>query len=282
MIEAHHPEVAARIIAQLEGEPSGHSVRHAAQAAHGLAGVHGFEPPSLRVLASGLRFPRDHEEDKSGWQHEASSRIEQEHRESLFRVLAEPERALLRAQGDSGAGVALQTCGICFLFRIDPAMFRVLLLRRLRLPLRLSVRSCWCGRPFDSRGHHRAACARAGVLGRRGFAVESAAARICREGGARVTTNAMVRDMDLAALNPGDARRLEIVADGLPLFGGAQLAIDTTMISTLLTLMARRSRLPGGGKSTRIRSWSPPEEGPGWWCLPANWAVAGPARHRPS
>ena len=255
---------------------------HAAQAAHGVAGVHGFEPPSLRVLAAGLRFPRDHEEDKTGWQHEASSRIEQEHRESLFRVLAEPERTLLRAQGDSGAGVALQTCGICFFFRIDPALFRVLLLRRLRLPLRLSVRSCWCGRPFDSRGHRRAACARAGVLGRRCFAVESAAARICREGGARVTTNSMVRDMDLAALNPGDARRLEIVADGLPLFGCAQLAIDTTMISTLLTLMAWRSRLPGGGKSARIRSWSASEEGAGWWCLPANCAVAGPPRHRPS
>ena len=63
--------------------------------------------------------------------------------------------------------------------------------------------------------------------------MESAAARICREGGARVTTNVMVRDMDLAAPNPGDARRLEIVADGLPLFGGVQLAIDTTLISTL-------------------------------------------------
>ena len=205
---------------------------HAAQAARGLAGVHGFEPRSWRAFAAGLRPPRDSEEFQTGWQHEASSRIEQEHRESLLRVLAEPERALLRSQGGSGAGAALQTCPTCPLTRIDPALFRVLLLRRLRLPLPLSVRSCRCGRPLDSRGHHRAACARAGVLGRRGFAPESAAARICREGGARVTTNVMVRDMDLAAPNPGDARRLEIVADGLPLFGGAQLAIDTTLIST--------------------------------------------------
>ena len=30
---------------------------------------------------------------------------------------------------------------------------------------------------------------------------------------------------------PHDARRLEVVADGLPLFGGAQLAIDTTLVS---------------------------------------------------
>ena len=47
-----------------------------------------------------------------------------------------------------------------------------------------------------------------------------------------MTTNVMVRDMDVAA-NPGDARRLEIVADGLPMFGGAQLAIDTTLVSAL-------------------------------------------------
>ena len=76
-------------------------------------------------------------------------------------------------------------------------------------------------------------CAVAGVLGRRGFAVESAIARICREGGAHVSTNVFVRDLDLGAFNHLDGRRLEVVADGLSLFGGAQLAIDTTLVSTL-------------------------------------------------
>ena len=79
--------------------------------------------------------------------------------------------------------------------------------------------------------------------GRRGFAVESVAARICREGGARVVTNMMVRDMDLAAPNPNDSRRLEIVADGLPLFGGAQLAIDTTLVSVLHCDGSARARV---------------------------------------
>ena len=235
MIEARHPEVAARIIAQLEGEPSGHSVWRAAQAAHGLAGVHGFEPPSWRALAAGLRPLHDQEDGstKAGWQHEASSRIEQEHRESLFRVLAEPERALLRSQGGSGAGAALQTGPTCPLTRIDPALFRVLLLRRLRLPLPLSIRSCQCGRPLDSCGHHRAACARAGVLGRRGFAVESAAARIVAREVRESRQTSWSATWTLAAPNPGDVRQLETAADGLPLFGGAQLAIDTTLISTL-------------------------------------------------
>ena len=56
------------------------------------------------------------------------------------------------------------------------------------------------------------------------------------EAGGRVTTNVLVvRDLDLAEPNAADARRLEVVADGLPLFGGAQLAVDTTIVSTLHT-----------------------------------------------
>ena len=62
-----------------------------------------------------------------------------------------------------------------------------------------------------------------------GFSVESVATRICREGGARVTTNLLVRDMDLRPPNIIDSRRLEVVADGLPLFRGVQLAVDTTL-----------------------------------------------------
>ena len=71
------------------------------------------------------------------------------------------------------------------------------------------------------------------MLGRRGFAVESAAARICREAGARVSLDVRVQDMDFARPDALDNRRLEIVADGLPLFQGAQLAVDTTLVSAL-------------------------------------------------
>ena len=39
--------------------------------------------------------------------------------------------------------------------------------------------------------------------------------------------------MDLARPDALDNRRLEIVADGLPLFLGAQLAVDTTLVSVL-------------------------------------------------
>ena len=68
------------------------------------------------------------------------------------------------------------------------------------------------------------------MLGSRGFSLENAAARVCREAGARVSTNVFLRDLDLPVARH-DARRLEVVAEGLPLFGGAQLAVDTTLVS---------------------------------------------------
>ena len=43
----------------------------------------------------------------------------------------------------------------------------------------------------------------------------------------------MIRDLDLTQPGVADARRLEVVADGLPLFGRAQLAVDATLVSAL-------------------------------------------------
>ena len=70
------------------------------------------------------------------------------------------------------------------------------------------------------------------MLGRRGFALESAAGHICRETGGRVTSNVLIRDLDLP-VPATDGRRLEVVVDGLPLFGGCQLAVDTTLVCAL-------------------------------------------------
>ena len=84
----------------------------------------------------------------------------------------------------------------------------------------------------------------AGVLGRRGFVLECAAAQVCRETGGRVSTNVMVRDLDVAEFNLRDTRRLEVVADGLSIFGGAQLTIDTTLAASrdVISLTATRQR----------------------------------------
>ena len=57
-------------------------------------------------------------------------------------------------------------------------------------------------------------------------------ARVCREAGGRVSNNVFLRDMAQDTVQ-ADGRRLEVVVDGLPLFRGAQLAIDTTLVSPL-------------------------------------------------
>ena len=46
-------------------------------------------------------------------------------------------------------------------------------------------------------------------------------------------TNVLERDLDLNLHDHVDARKLEIVADGLPLFGGAKLASGTTLVSAV-------------------------------------------------
>ena len=55
----------------------------------------------------------------------------------------------------------------------------------------------------------------------------------CREAGARVSTDILVRDICLVAHNNLDGRRLEVVVDGFTLWHGAQLSIDTTWVSPL-------------------------------------------------
>ena len=95
-------------------------------------------------------------------------------------------------------GLPFTCCPTLFHSRFDAQVLRVLLLRRLWLPLPPTTRTCRCGRPLDVLGHHRAACANMGVLGRHGFALESAAARVCREAGGRVSANVFVRDLDIA------------------------------------------------------------------------------------
>ena len=112
-------------------------------------------------------------------------------------------------------------------------LYRLLLLRRLRRPLPLTSRFCRCRRALNPFGDHRAACAQAGILRSRGGPLERAAARICREAGARVTTNARSIDLNIDHVDTQDDRRIEVIANGLPLWGGAQLAVDTTLVSPL-------------------------------------------------
>ena len=199
----------------------------------------GYDRPDWASVLEGAR-PRQPNLDEvdpgvptHGWQFFAAQAVEQRYRtDVVWPRLSTTEQALFRSQSGPMSGLPFSSVPSSPPTRFAPQLFRVLLLRRLWLALPFSSRTCRCGRPLDVLGHHRAACSRAGVLGSRGFSLESAAARVCREAGARVSTNLFVRDLDLPIANH-DARRLEVVADGLPLFGGAQLAIDTTLVSSV-------------------------------------------------
>ena len=94
---------------------------------------------------------------------------------------------------------------------------------------------------MDARGLHRAACPRSGRLKLRSGPMERMLARVCREAGARIRTNVLLRDMNVA-VQARDERRIEILAHGLPCFGGAQLAVDATLRCALSTSGAPRPR----------------------------------------
>ena len=79
-----------------------------------------------------------------------------------------------------------------------------------------------------------------------------------------MTTNVVVRDLDLPVLNATDSRRLEVVVDGLPLFGGSQLAVDTMVCSLHSDGSLTEAQLtqtvwfgPGGAKRCGTQSWCP-------------------------
>ena len=233
MVHQRHPEVARMMVGGLaRGAASCFTaVRGCVQS---LVDV-GFEPPEWESLLVDARPQLEEEEDptqpKICWQKKGVSQVEQHHLQTVvWPTLSEPERALWRSHSGPLASAVFVAVPTTRTTRIEPQLFRVLLSRRLRRPLPFTSRSCRCGRLHDVFGHHRAACAEAGVLGRRGYALESAGAQVCREAGGRVSTNVMVRDLDVAEPRV-DGRRLEIVVDGLPLFSGAQLAVDSTMVS---------------------------------------------------
>ena len=143
------------------------------------------------------------------------------------------DRAHLRSHSGPGAGAALCGAPTSAELVIAPLAFHTLVLERLRLALALVEVACeGCGRPPDARGQHRAACMRSGRVKRRAAAPEAALARVCREAGAVVRTNAKLRDMNLG-IAAADERAVEVLAQGLPLRAGAQLAVDITVRSVL-------------------------------------------------
>ena len=111
------------------------------------------------------------------------------------------------------------------------SLVRVFFLARLQLHLPIAEAMCEaCGDPVDSVGRQRAACPRTGRLKRRATPIERMVARIFWEAGAQVRYNAYFRDTNIE-VSTMDELRVEVLAQDLPCFGGAQLAVDVTLVS---------------------------------------------------
>ena len=197
----------------------------------------GYEAPDWAVICSGAAAPPAPDRDDDpwpfrGWQRSAARACDERTYETHLSHLTSASRALLLSQAGPFASRALNLLPTRNDVAIPSAQFRVLLLRRLRLPLPLAPRRCSCHGVLDSLGDHRTACATSGVLSTRALPLEHAVARVCREAGARVARHVRLADMNLD-VPVSDERRIEVVANGLPLWHGSQLALDATIVSPL-------------------------------------------------
>ena len=251
------PELAATAARRLqradEAAPSLAALQEAAQT---LAGA-GFQAPRWDQLAhTPCPLPEQPDDQPTdftrGWQRSASFTLDAAFAASLTGRLDPSSVALLESQSGPFAAKVLTALPTSPELRLEPASYRVMLLRRLRLQLPLVPAFCPCRRRLDALGDHRASCPRSGLLRSRAVPLERAAARVCREAGATVATNVLLRDLNLVVQRQ-DERRIEVIANGLPLWSGAQLAVDTTLVSALDSAgQARRHQRSTAGAALRI------------------------------
>ena len=231
------PQQAATLLHQFQSEEPPPSIREAAEAAAQLQ-QHGFEPPAWDQLMNNQPVPPDphpHEGPNimKGWQQGAANACHTTFQAELHSCLDPASQALLESQRGPHASKPFTTIPYHADSTYESHLFRILLLRRLRLPIPLTASHCRCRRALDPYGDHRAACAQSGILRNRAGPLERATARMCREAGARVTTNTLLTNLNIEHSTRPDDRRIEVIANGLTLWGGTQLAIDTTLVSPL-------------------------------------------------
>ena len=234
MVDQRLPEVANRVVNRLaDKEPAGclGELRGAASQLdrHGFIGR-----PNWHALRSGARPEASPNAELGEWPHgclyHASSSSEHLYRRNtVLDQSCAAGKAHLRSHSGPDASDVLCGCPSKPEFRIEGGLFRTLILERLRLPLQVAEAVCECGTDLDREGRHRAACTRSGRLKTRALAPERILARVCREAGATVRFNAKLRDMNLLSVAADDERAIEVLASGLPLFFGAQLAVDVTL-----------------------------------------------------
>ena len=117
---------------------------------------------------------------------------------------------------------------------------RILLLRRLRLPLPFTARSCVWQSPRQL-GPPSLGLLSCWDLWTKGFSSGDCCGPHLPRSRWKGADQRFA-ELDLGVGGVLDNSRLEVVVDGLPLFNGAQLAVDTTLVSPI-----RHDGTPGHG-----------------------------------
>ena len=114
------------------------------------------------------------------------------------------------------------------------------------LPLPLARTRCTsCAACLDSFGHHLLCCTRSGWLKRRATGLERAWVQVLSEAGANAQHRPLLRDLAIPGVLDTDTRQLDILAGGLPLFGGKTIVGDATLRSPV-----SGTGVPHGGTRT--------------------------------
>ena len=235
MISARLPSLGEEILEAMTGEQAGGCIEELVSAAGQLDRGGFLQRPDWLQLRAGARPPvaldAEPGEWQHGWQFHASSPLEHHFRETVLLARPCPDDQVAHLRSHSGPGSSDVLCGAPSQpeFVVEPHLFRALVMERLRLPLDITDARC---ERLDFEGRHRGACPRSGRLRTRALGPERSLARVCREAGASVRCNTKLRDMNVA-VSAMDERSIEVLASGLPLFHGAQLAIDVTLRSPL-------------------------------------------------
>ena len=159
IVKDRHPDVATMIVRQLSGE----DVCESPSFRQRPEPFGSWQERKFSRLLHGRRWRMglDHQPTKwtisrqgTGGSTRQVSRVERFIRNHLMGRVAEHEQALLHSQSGVMVGMAVSVNSSSFFTCSDPPSF---VQRSFVAP----VRQCRCGRPFESLGHYRVACARA-------------------------------------------------------------------------------------------------------------------------
>ena len=233
------PALAAKITRALNEGSFAPSVQYVRDSVEWLRGV-GFECPSWVGLKNGVRPRRpeqvgdetDPAHFKHGWQFYASRQVYDQEHNVLLAQFEPGQRALLRSQAGVGAGDWLLAVPSSDWLKLSDSLFLLALRRRMFLPMPLARSACTaCSASLDEFGHHLLSCTRSGWLKRRATGLEHAWVQVLSEAGANAQHRPLLRDLALPGVLDTDSRQLDILAGGLPLYGGRTIVGDATLRS---------------------------------------------------